>query len=298
MLFAPIALQRVRNGRFVVLAAVVPQLCELLSVALAREECADDRHARHPGASADDVLQLEMHLREGFVPMLDMLACVGQEHGAMAEVTAQHTDLVRGTKRPGQEAEGMQALDPLAVMHVACGPTFDLLDLLRVDQEHLEATRLQQLKERDPIDPRRFHGDGGDRALGQPSRQGVEVGRRGRKATHRLGIIAGGDRHIRGFGPNVDARRVEVGSRPLRRECRLGAGLFLLAWGHGHLHKSRGGVEPRARARWDGSTLPNGTRTEPVTTAGAAGSRDQPHIRAQGTTGVDGLTRPTASQEV
>ena len=58
-----------------------------------------------------------------------------------------------------------------------------------------------------------------------------------------------------------------------------------------------GGGEQWARERRDCSTLPNGTRAEPVTTEGAAGSRDQPNIRAQGTTGVDGLTRPTASQE-
>ena len=83
-----------------------------------------------------------------------MLARISKEHGALAEVTAQHTDLVCGPKRTGQEAEGMQALDPLAVMHVAFGSALDFLDLLRVDQEHLEAPRLQQLKEGNPIDPR------------------------------------------------------------------------------------------------------------------------------------------------
>ncbi len=35
----------------------------------------------------------------------------------------------------------------------------------------------------------------------------------------------------------------------------------------------------------------------PITTDVAMGSRDQPHKRAQGTTGVDGLTRPTATRE-
>jgi hypothetical protein len=47
----------------------------------------------------------------------------------------------------------VEALDPLAVMHIAFRPALDFLDLLRIDQEDLEATRLEQLKERNPIDP-------------------------------------------------------------------------------------------------------------------------------------------------
>src|SRR5439155_24196638 len=57
---------------------------------------------------------------------------------------------------------------------------------------------------------------------------------------HRLGSITGGDCHIMGFGPDIDAGGMAVGGRPWRRPCGLGTGLFLLAWGHGPLHKRRG----------------------------------------------------------
>src|SRR6266446_434186 len=153
MLFPPIPLQGASDGGLVMLTPVVTELGQLRGVALAGENRPDDREARHSRDVADDVLQLEVHLREGFLHMLDVLAGIGEEHGALAEVTAQHADLVRRPERTSQQAKGMEALNPLTVMHVAFGPAFDFLDLLRVDQEHLEATRLEQLKERDPIDP-------------------------------------------------------------------------------------------------------------------------------------------------
>jgi hypothetical protein len=123
----------------------------------------------------------------------------------------------------------MEALDPLAVMHVTCGPALDGLDVLRVDHEHRAATCLEQRKEGDPRDPSGFHGDRGDRTRDQPGRQGFESGRVGGKAAYWVGIVTGGDGYIMGCGPDVDARGVEGGGGQLRREGRLGAGLCLLA---------------------------------------------------------------------
>src|SRR5262249_53236674 len=56
--------------------------------------------------------------------------------------------------------------------------------LPRINQEDLEATRFEQLKERDPVDARRFHSDGGDAALRQPIGQAEEVGGAGAKGTN------------------------------------------------------------------------------------------------------------------
>ena len=55
MLVPPIALQRARNGRLVVLAAGVSPLRACLSVALAGEDGTDDGQARHPRDIADDM---------------------------------------------------------------------------------------------------------------------------------------------------------------------------------------------------------------------------------------------------
>jgi hypothetical protein len=67
----------------------------------------------------------------------------------------------------------MKPLQPLAVMDIALGPPFDLLHLWRIDQEHLEAPGLLELKQRDPIHPGRFQGYGREPAHGQPVSQGL-----------------------------------------------------------------------------------------------------------------------------
>ena len=68
-----------------------------------------------------------------------------------------------------------------------------------------------------PIDPGRFEGDCRDRTRDQPGGEGFQVGGTGAEAAHRLGVITGRDRHKVGFGPDVDARSMQVGGRELRR---------------------------------------------------------------------------------
>ena len=78
-------------------------------------------HARH---GADDRLQLEVHLRQRLVHVLDVLSRIGQEHGALPEVTAQPADLVRGPKRTGQQAQrcGGAASPGSHARHLWAGP--------------------------------------------------------------------------------------------------------------------------------------------------------------------------------
>src|SRR5713101_7101752 len=95
------------------------------------------------------MLQLDVHLGQRFLHMLDMLPGMGEQHRALAEITAQHTDLVSRTEGAREQTEGMQALNPLAVMPIALGSAFDLLHLLRIDQEDFEAAGFEELKERD-----------------------------------------------------------------------------------------------------------------------------------------------------
>src|SRR5262249_49840988 len=47
---------------------------------------------------------------------------VRQQHLPLPQVAAQHAHLLRGPEGGGQQAEGVQPLQPLAVVHVALGP--------------------------------------------------------------------------------------------------------------------------------------------------------------------------------
>ena len=77
--------------------------------------------------------------------------------------------------------------------------------MARVDQQHLEAARLEDLKERDPIDAGGFHGDGGDATGVEPVAQHKEILGEGGKGAHRTGIGVRWNGHVNLAGTNIDA---------------------------------------------------------------------------------------------
>jgi hypothetical protein len=158
-----------------------------------------------------------------------MLARIGQEHGPLPQRTAQDTNLVSRPKRPGEEAKGVEALEPLAIVHVTLGSAPDLLDLLRIDEKHLEATGLQQLKEGDPIDACRFQGYGRDATHHQPGGSGFQISCVRSETTHGLGIVTRGHGDKMRFRPDVDACRMQVDGGQLRWEGGRGLRGFALA---------------------------------------------------------------------
>jgi hypothetical protein len=105
-----------------------------------------------------------------------MLAGVADQHLPLTQIATQHHDLILRPERGGQQAIAVQPLNPLTVQDIGFGPTADLPGLPRIDQEHLEAATLEQLKERDPVDAGRFHGHGRDAAGSEPVGEGFEVG--------------------------------------------------------------------------------------------------------------------------
>ena len=205
---APVPLERLGHGGLIVLAAIMPEGGPRHRVALPGEAGPKNRHPRLPCQSADDMLERDVHWREGLVHLLDGLAGRGPQQGALPPIAAQDAYLIRGAKGAGQQTEGLEPLPPLAVMDITCGPPPDLPYLWRVDQQPLEPPALQSLKAGEPIDSCRFQGDRGDTTPGQPVGQGGSVDGVRPKVAHRLRIVTRGHRHIMGFGPHVDARGV------------------------------------------------------------------------------------------
>jgi hypothetical protein len=106
--------------------------------------------------------------------MLHVPALAAQQHFALAPQRAQHTHLLGRAKRPAEQAVGHQLLQPLAVQHVGLAPR-DVLDVARVDQQHREAARLEQLKQSNPVHPGGFHRHRIHPAGLEPIGQGVQV---------------------------------------------------------------------------------------------------------------------------
>ena len=91
---APMALQGAGDGRLIVRAAIVPKLSQLLRVALASEEGAEDCQARHTSHVADDVVQLDVHLRERFLEVLDVSRSIREQSGPLPYIAPSHDALV------------------------------------------------------------------------------------------------------------------------------------------------------------------------------------------------------------
>jgi len=101
----------------------------------------------------------------------------------------------------------VELLQPLAIGHIALAAAH-IVHVAGVDQYHLEAARLEDLIDRNPIDPGRFHRHGLDLALRQPVGQAVKVSGEGAELTHWLGSALGRHRHEVALLSAVDTGRV------------------------------------------------------------------------------------------
>ncbi len=262
---------------------------ERAGIALPAEDRPDDRQAGHPGDVADDVGQLQVHLLEGLLHVLNMVGGVGHEHRALAEIAAQHADLVIGPEGGGQQAKGVELLDPLAVEDVGLAARH-ALQLPRVDESDLEAALAEELEEGDPVHAGGLHRHGLDVAAGEPVGQGVQIRGEGPELADvaPLGVAAVRDGDVVTPGADIDARGVQVdpaefgwerGRAATAVRLRMGARHGgLLASGHRRGHVGRGGAAVRI--------LPNGItpQGQAVTNDIGALLRDHAMKRAPRTT--------------
>ncbi len=120
--------------------------------------------ANHVG---DDVGKLDVHLGECLLHVLHMPTLARQQHPALPPQRAQRAHRVGRPERATEQAVGHQLLQPLAVQHIGLAAR-DILDVPRVDQQHREAARLQELEQRYPVHAGRFHRYGIDAAAIEP----------------------------------------------------------------------------------------------------------------------------------
>jgi hypothetical protein len=126
----------------------------------------------------------------------------------MSHVGAQCRDLGGGSEAAPQQAEAVELLNPLAVRHIALAVE-RVLDVTSVDQQDLDPARLEDLVERDPVDPGRFHRHRLDPARLEPVGR-IEIAGEGMELPDGLGIGIFGDRDPMDLGSNVDPGSMPV----------------------------------------------------------------------------------------
>jgi len=102
----------------------------------------------------------------------------------VAQVTPQGGDVRLGSEARAEQAEGVELLDPLAIdeVRLAAG---NILHVTGVDEQHVEAARLEDLVERNPVDAGGLHRHRLDAACLEPVGEALEVVGQTREAPNR-----------------------------------------------------------------------------------------------------------------
>ena len=179
-------------------ATDVAKLGQLLGRVVARDDRPDDAHAGDPRDVRDHVVQLHVHLHERLLHVLNVRGGIVDQPLAMAQVGAQTHDAVAGTEAPAQQPVLVELLQPLRIVHIRLAAG-DVLDVARVDQQHLEPARFENLEDRNPVHAGRLHGDRRDADRREPIRQLVEIAAEGAEGPDRLVIsVARHGDHVKG----------------------------------------------------------------------------------------------------
>jgi hypothetical protein len=128
------------------------------------------------------------------VHVLDVMCSMRYQHGALAQIAAQHADLLLGAKGAAQKPVGVQLLQPLTVEHITLASRH-VLNLARIEQPDLEAALHQQLEKRYPVDTGGLHHHSFHPTPFQPLRQRTEIRREGAEAAYRLPFRVTSRRH-------------------------------------------------------------------------------------------------------
>ena len=165
--------RRVRGG-----TAHVAMGRQDLRGALARDDRAEDAH---PGRTRDvghGMVQLQIHLHQRLLHVLNVRGRVLDEPLAQPQIGAQLDDRLAWTEAAAQQPVLVQLLEPLRVVDVRLPPRH-LLDVARIDQHDLEAAGLEDLEDGNPVHARGLHRDGRDADGVQPVGERVQVATEG-----------------------------------------------------------------------------------------------------------------------
>ena len=110
----------------------------------------------------------------------------------------------------------MQTLQPFRVTDIGFAPRH-VLRVARVDHHHLEASLLQDLEHRDPVNSGRFHDDGFHPTLGEPVRQTMKVIGESPERPHGFLITIRADRRDMHRGTDINRRRGGMNQRQFPR---------------------------------------------------------------------------------
>jgi hypothetical protein len=93
---SPRALERPCDSRLILLAAFVTERGQGGRITFSSEDGRHDTRSRHAEDVIDDMMQLDVHLGERFLHMLNVLRGIADQHVPLAHIPTKHTDVLSG----------------------------------------------------------------------------------------------------------------------------------------------------------------------------------------------------------
>ncbi len=197
----PVSLQRVPQHKEVFLSPVsqqrrfhffhralahsfISQLDQFFGIPLPSQNRIEDSQSGFPVQIADHVVQVDVHLVQGSLHVLNLLTTPRHQVGAMAQITSQTANILGRVKGSVEQPIAVQLLQPLAIQDVGFAP-WHSLQMLGVDQDHLHASHDQLRIQGHPVNPGGLHGHRRDLALPQPLDQLIQLRGERSKLPHR-----------------------------------------------------------------------------------------------------------------
>ena len=151
MLFAIIADQRLADRLQRGIAPRVAIGGQHRRVTLPGYDRADDGHAGRTGDVGHHVMKLQVHLHQRLLHVLDVRGGIVQQSLALAQIGPHGCNLAFQPEAGSEQAVFMQPLQPLGVADIGLAARH-VLGIARIDEDDFEASLVQYLKHRDPVD--------------------------------------------------------------------------------------------------------------------------------------------------
>jgi hypothetical protein len=154
-------------------------------------------------------MQLQVHLRQGLLHVLNVCRRVIQQPLTLPQIGAQAGHFGLRPEAGTQQAVFVESLQPLCVADVGLPPRY-VLRIPGVDHHHLKPSLFEDLEDRYPVNSGRFHDHRLDPATGEPVRQSMKVIGKGPERPNRFFVTIWADgRHVY-CRPDIDRRRGRV----------------------------------------------------------------------------------------
>ena len=110
-------------------------LGEVLGIALAGDDVAEDSQAGDTGDVADYQRQLHVHLDQRFLHALHEGTRALDQRGPVPKIPPQRDDAVGGAEAAAQESQDVEVAEPFTVGDIAL-PAGKIFDMAGIDQDH------------------------------------------------------------------------------------------------------------------------------------------------------------------